>query len=169
MPQTLPSTDLKNNPTGCCPVFDPAGWDDTEFSFSGLTFISVPTRSFLHVPLDMGRMMNRAQKAIETAQAAADNRYLMLSQELSMWKALHYILVTANVPGYQTTTIEGIWYASVFDGPFSSMGTWMKEIRSRVEARGATPTRHLAFYTTCPRCARVYNHNYVVLFAQIGD
>ncbi len=169
MLQAIPFMDMKNNPTGCCPVFNPDGWDTSEFSFSGLRFISVPTRSILHIPLDMGHVMKKTQKAIDEARAAATDRYLMLSEELSPWKARHYILVSGEIPGYHSTTIEGIWYASVFDGPYRLMGTWMDEVKTRVKKRGSTASRFLAFYTTCPRCSQEYHHSYVVLFALISS
>lgn len=34
------------------------------------------------------------------------------------------------------------------------------------QARALTPDIY-AFYTTCPRCAKVYGHNYVVLLARV--
>ncbi len=93
----LPVIDLSNSPTGCCPLFDPAPWDDKEFSFAELTFIVVVTKSFFYMPLNMGKMMSASQKAIQEAGAESTERYLMLSEDISKWKAHHYMLVTKEV------------------------------------------------------------------------
>jgi hypothetical protein len=37
----------------------------------------------------------------------------------------------------------------------------------RVEAAGRKVRRMYFFYTTCPKCAKKYGKNYVVIFAQV--
>ncbi len=169
METQLPVMDLTNNPTGCCAVFDPAPWDEKEFSFSGLRFIKTTTRSIFYVPINMRKVMSDAQKAIMEAEAQPSDRYLMLSEDVSKWKAHHYMLVEKDVPGYEAAAIEGTWYAKAFDGPFSQMKKWMEEMNEALTAKGVSDGRILAFYTTCPGCAKEYGHNHVILFAQIGS
>ena len=167
MAESLPVMDLSNSPTGCCPVFNPEPWARKEFSFEDLSFIQDSTRSLFYIPLNMGSVMTRAQKAIREAGAEHSQRYLMLSEDVSKWKADHYFLVEKDVPGYQTVKVEGTWYARVFNGPFNMIGKWMKEITEELTGRGLKASRVFSFYTTCPRCAKVYGTNYIVIFARI--
>ncbi len=167
MAEHLPVMDLTDNPTGCCPVFRSEPWDRKEFTFEGLSFIQEKTRSIFYMPLDMGSVMKRAQKAIREAGAEPSQRYLMLSEDVSKWRADHYLLVEKDVPGYQTVSVDGTWYARVFNGPFNMIGKWMKEIQEDLTRKGQKASRVLSFYTTCPRCAKVYGNNYIVIFAKI--
>jgi hypothetical protein len=42
----------------------------------------------------------------------------MLSYDRTAWKYVHLMLATADVPGYQTRSLEGHWTARVFEGSF---------------------------------------------------
>jgi len=158
MAATLPSMDLSDNPTGCCPRFHPDLWDNHDFTLEGLRFLKVTTKSFFFVPLDMGKMMTKTQKDIDAAGAKPQDRYLMLSKDVSPWKTDHYVLVTKEVPGYALQTLSGDFHAKVFEGPYNQMGTWYKQMAAKDV---------YAFFTTCPQCAKVYGKNYVVLLARI--
>ena len=167
MQTDLPKMDLSDSPTGCCPVFDPAPWNDRAFRFDDLLFITARTRSLFYIPLNMGKVMTRTQAAIDKAGAADKDRYLMLSEDISKFRAEHHILVTREVPGFKTERLEGRWYARVFEGPFSRTGQWYAELNRTMEEKGKKPDRILAFYTTCPGCAKEYGKNYVVLFGHL--
>jgi hypothetical protein len=166
MAQSLPSVDLKDSPTGCCPRFDPAPWDGGEFSLEGLRFIKAQTRSFLFMPLDMTKVMTETQKAIDAAGAAPKDRYLMLSRDLSPWKCEHYFLVEGDVAGFETLELPGSFLAKVFEGSYNNMGNWYKGITAFAKERGFAFKELFAFYTTCPACAKAYGKNYVVLLAR---
>jgi hypothetical protein len=166
METTLPKMDLENSPTGCCPVFEPELWDGKTFDFGGLRFLEAETRSFFYMPMNMDKVMSRAQKAINEAGAGDPDRYLMLSEDPSPWKSIHLMLVTADVPGYKTRSLEGHWTARVFEGSFRETGNWYREMNHPRPEGGALPEKILAFYTTCPRCAKAYGKNYVVMFAR---
>lgn len=168
MSEKLPAMDMGDNPTGCCPRFHPEAWDGKEFDFADLRFVSVRTRSFLYMPLNMGSVMRKAQAAVEAAGAAPKDRYFMLSRDETPWRATHRLLVTKDVPGMETVTLTGRWLAKVFEGSFSQTGAWYREMAELAAERGAGEAELLAFYTTCPNCAKTYGKNYVVLFARVG-
>ena len=157
MTSTLPTMDLSDSPTGCCPRFHPEGWDEQDFKLEGLKFIKASTRSFLFMPMNMAKVMGQTQKAIDAAGARPSDRYLILSHDVSPWKADHYFLVAGEVPGYPTQTLPGAFHARVFEGPYRQMGAWYK-------AMGGGEV--YAFFTTCPGCAKTYGKNYVVLLAR---
>ena len=91
----------------------------------------------------------------------------MLSNDVSPWKAEHYIAVNREIPGRQTVRLSGIYLAKVFEGPFKDMGTWHKQLIEYVQSRGVKLVKIYFSYGTCPRCAKIYGKNYVVGFAQV--
>ena len=66
---SVPKFDMSDNPTGCCPRFDPTGWDEQELHFKDKRFLKARTRSLLHIPLNMGSVFKKTLKAIEEADA----------------------------------------------------------------------------------------------------
>ena len=68
--------EVQHNPpaiesTGCCPRFDPAGFQDAEISWQGEPFVADHVRSVFHVPLNMNRRMSKNQELIQASGAAA--------------------------------------------------------------------------------------------------
>lgn len=167
MANQLPAMDMSDTIDGCCPVFDPKPWDGKEFSFDGLRFAGASTKSLFYMPLNMDAVMRSSMGAISASGASPKDRYLTLSEDVSPWKGMHYFLVTKPVPGLEEVAIGGTWLAKVFDGPFNQMGRWYKELSAQATRNGKKPSRMMAFYTTCPSCAKKSGHNYVVLFAKI--
>ena len=55
----------------------------------------------------------------------------------------------------------------VFDGPYSAVPKWIKEMDAYVKSQGKQPLKYYFYYTTCPKCIKVHGHNYVVAFAQV--
>lgn len=152
--------------TGCCAPFDPAPWQDREITWDHKPFLKEHVHSVLHVPLDMNRKMARAMQLIEEAHAKPEQG-LMLSDERSAWGADLYIDVTGPVPGAEIALLSGTFLTRVYEGPYRDVPKWAADMRARVEAMGR-PVKKLYFaYTTCPRCAKAYGKNYVVLFAEV--
>ncbi len=164
----LPKLDVKNAETGCCPRFDPAPWDDAVFDLNKFTFMGTQTKSFMYVPVNMGSVFTKAMKTIDDAGAVDPDRYLILSRDLSPWKAEHHFLVTKDVPGMPRSDLAGKYYARVYEGPFKDMPRWMADFSAKAAAKGASTGAVYAFYTTCPKCAKAYGKNYVVLFGRLA-
>jgi len=152
--------------TGCCPRFDPAPWDGKEVAWQDKLFIKDRVRSFLHIPLNFGRVMTRNLEKIKAAGALSPEP-LMLTDENSLWGADVYIAVGKETPDAEMTRISGTFLTKVFEGPFKEVGNWMKEMDKFVAAKGKKAKRTLFFYTTCPACAKHYSKNYVVLLAEV--
>ena len=154
-------------PTGCCDPFDPEPWQDKEITWKDKIFLKDHVTSFLHIPLNMGKKMVRNMDLIEKANAKAAQQ-LMLTDEKSLWGADIYIDVSKNVQGAQMSALSGTFLTKVFEGPYKNAGKWAQEMNNYVENKGKKITKLYFSYTTCPKCAKVYGKNYVVLFAQIN-
>lgn len=153
--------------TGCCEPFNSAPWQDKEITWQEKLFVKDHVTSFLHIPLNMGSKIIKNMKLIEKANAKEEAQ-LMLCDEKSLWGADIYIYVSKNVPGAQMAAISGTFLTKVFEGPYKNAGIWAKEMMEYVKAKGKTCPKLYFSYTTCPRCAKIYGKNYVVLFARIG-
>ena len=154
----LPKLNIKDNPTNCCPRFLPSDWDNKEFKFDKKQFVLGHTTSFLYVPLNMGSMMKKVWGEVEKAGAYEEGEFVMLSRDLSPWKAEHYLSVSKKVPGLSNTTISGTFRTRVFEGPFKDAPKWIAEMNSDLV---------YLYYTTCPKCLKVYGKNCVVAFTKI--
>lgn len=163
----IPVLDLTDNETGCCPRFNPLLWDEKIFDFDQYIFAKASSKSFMHIPLNLGKVMTQSMTEITKAEAASKDGYLILSHDLSNWKTDHYFLVDNEVPTLEMTRIEGRYFAKVFDGAYGDIPKWIKIMASMTASQGHEMKDLMAFYTTCPKCAKHYGHNYIVLFAKI--
>jgi len=152
-------------PTGCCEPFNPEPWQEKEIVWKDKVFVKDNITSFLHIPLNMGKKIVKNMELIEKVNAKAPYQ-LMLTEEKSMWGADIYIDVSKNIPGAQMATLSGTFLAKVFEGPYKNAGKWAQEMKQYVESKGKKIKKLYFSYTTCPKCAKVYGKNYVVLFAQ---
>jgi hypothetical protein len=91
----------------------------------------------------------------------------MLAYDPSPWKSEFYISVTKEVPGAKNVTISGSFISKVFEGPYNAVPKWIKEMDEYLSSINKKGKRYLFYYTTCPKCAKIYGKNYVVAFAEI--
>jgi hypothetical protein len=165
----LPRMDVSAPETGCCPRFDPKGWDARHLHFKDRLFVRATTRGLLHVPLNMDQVFTRVQGRIEDAGAQDPDSYLVLSRDLSTREGEHLFAVTGPVPDEEMTTLSGEFVTRVFEGPYRKAPDWVHEMEVAAKANGQKVGRVFMFYTTCPKCARVYGENYVVGIAEIDS
>jgi len=153
-------------PTGCCDIFDPAPWQDKEIMWTNKVFVKDHVTSFLHMPLNMGQIITKNMALIEKAEAKAAHQ-LMLTDEKSLWGADIYIDVAKDVPGATMAKLSGTFLTKVFEGPYQNVGKWAQEMETYIESKGKQIKKLYFSYTTCPKCAKAYGKNYVVLFALV--
>lgn len=163
----LPAYDASDNPTGCCPRFNPRGWDEQDLHFEDKLFARAMTRSFMHIPLNKGKVFSKTFAAIEAAGARSDENFIVLSHEFSPWSAEHLFAVSREVPGEEMCRLSGDYVTKVFEGPFRDAPKWELEIEAQVARGGKRIDATYFFYTTCPRCAKHYGKNYVVAVANV--
>ena len=150
----------------CCPRFEPAPWDEKLVTWDNKRFLKERVVSFLHIPLNFGAVMTRSMAAIEAAGAVSPET-IVLSDENSLWGADVYIAVSKDIPGAKMATLSGTFLAKVFEGPYRNMRNWIEEMKSFVKGKGKAMRKMYFFYTTCPKCAKKYGKNYVVILAQL--
>lgn len=152
--------------TGCCPRFDSGPWEEKEVTWEDKLFLKDRVRSFFHIPLNFGKVMVRNMEAIADADALSPEP-LLLSDENSLWGADIYIAVSKDVPGAKMEKISGTFLTKVFEGPYKNARKWMNEMQDYVKSKGKEAKKSYFYYTTCPKCAKFYGKNYVVLVAEV--
>jgi len=150
----------------CCPPFEPKQWDEKEIRWSNKKFVVDRVRSFFHIPLNFGHVMVKNIALISAAGASSTER-IILADEDSLWGTNVFIDVIKDVPGVKMTTISGTFLAKVFEGPYRNIRIWIEEMKRFVQSKDKTPKKLYFYYTTCPKCAKQYGKNYVVLLAQV--
>ena len=156
----------ENSETGCCPRFNPEPWDEKEITFKDKLFLKDHITSFMHIPLNFGKIMVKNMEKIQQADALSPEPVL-LSDEKSLWGADIYIAVDKEVPDAQMVRISGTFHSKVFEGHYKNAGKWAKEMTDYVKSKAVQIKKMYFFYTTCPKCAKYYGKNYTVLLAQV--
>ncbi len=154
----------------CCQKFNPKPWDEKTHIWKNKLFIKETMPQFLHMPLPwlIGKMITRMWKKAEDAKAAPDLKdFLWLAYDPSPWKSENYIYVTKEVPNALNVKLSGTFISKVFDGPYNQVPVWLKEMDAYLAEKGKKAKKYYFYYTTCPKCAKKYGHNYVVAFAEI--
>jgi len=123
-------------------------------------------QSFRKIPLNFGKVMVRNMEKIQKAEALAPEP-ILLSDEKSLWGADVYIAVSKEIPDAEMARISGTFLTKVFEGPYKDAGKWAKAMTDYVKNKARQMEKMYFFYTTCPKCAKVYGKNYTVLLAKV--
>lgn len=150
----------------CCPKFDPAPWNNKEFHWDDKRFLKDKVFTLFYMPLNFGSVMKRMSEQVEKAGATACD-WMALSDHTSKWNMDVYVAVDKEIPGKETVTMSGTYFSKVYEGNFKDTGTWMKDFDSYRKEKGMSAKKTYMWYTTCPKCAKKYGKNYVVIIAQI--
>jgi hypothetical protein len=164
---SLPKMNIELPEGGCCPKFDPTGWDDQELVFENRLFVQMNTINFLHIPLNMGSAIKKSCEKAKEAKADPKDHYLLLSHDPSPWRGNHFMEVTKEVEGLTNVKISGKFLTKVFEGPYKEAGKWCKEMEDLVAKKGRKLKKLYMFYTTCPKCIKHWGKNYVIGFAEV--
>ncbi len=132
----IPTIDPTNSETGCCPVFIPEPWDNKTFILDDMLFAKASTKSILHMPLNLGKVFTKAQSLIDAAEANLDSGYLILSQDVSNWKADHYFRVSKDVDGLEMTHLSGTFLTKVFDAEYKEFPRLIQQLKDHIENEG---------------------------------
>lgn len=162
----LAEADYDNAETGCCAKLDVNRWDGRKLEWDEKPFLKDHIRSFLHIPLNFGSVISRDHAAIEEAEAYPEEP-IWLTDEVSPWGSDVYVAVDRDLPNAQIEKLSGTFLTKVFEGPYRNVGKWAQEMEQYLAEEGLKPEKIYFFYATCPKCAKHYGKNSVVLFARV--
>lgn len=165
---SIPNTYTNKNETGCCAVPDVAAWDNQKVTFEDKLFVRLYTRSFFYVPLNIASVMTKLQQMVDAAGAAMPpEQAMILSHDLSPWKAEQLYAVSKPIDGADMVHLSGTYIAKVFEGPFQEAKNWYVQLQEAAQKETQKPGATYFFYTTCPKCAKHYGKNYVIGLAGV--
>lgn len=160
------NTSNTSSNTNCCPPFDPIPWDGKVIEWKDKKFVTGSVITFFYWPLNFGSVISRMMKAVDAASAEAHNEPC-LSEHTSKWNMDLYIPVNSDVPGLTSTTLSGKFFFKAYEGGYKEIDGWMKDFEKVTKEKGMSITRQFFWYTTCPKCAKAYGKNYVVLVGEL--
>jgi hypothetical protein len=150
----------------CCPEFDPIPWDGKTFDWNNKQFIKDKVFTLFYMPMNLGSVMKRFDRKVTAAGAIVPD-WLCLSDHTSKWNMDLYLAVDKDIPNAESTTITGKFFSKVYEGPFRNTGKWMIDYENLAKSKGLIIKKYYMWYTTCPKCAKKYGKNYVVILGQM--
>jgi len=150
----------------CCPPFDPAPWDDKMHSWDAKRFIKEKVRTFFFMPINFGAVMKRVVKVLQETTTSNPDA-MGLADHTSRWNMDVYVAVDKEVSGAHNTTLSGTFFSKVYEGDFRNTGVWCKDFEAKAKAKGLDVKKWYMWYTTCPKCAKKYGKNYVVILTRV--
>jgi hypothetical protein len=161
------STENQRSDEICCPEFNPVAWNEVTHSWKEKMFIRDKVSTIFYMPLNFSTVMVRLNKAMEGAGATSPD-WLCLSDHRSKWSMELHLAVDKEITGAQNVRLSGEFFSKVYEGPFKDSGKWAKDFDQFARNRGLNLVKKFFWYTTCPKCAKKYGKNYVVIIGQLG-
>jgi len=155
------------NENECCPKFNPAPWDGVLFEWNEKKFIKEKVTTFLYMPMNFGGVMKKLDEKVRAAQASIPD-WMCLSDHTSKWNMNVYVAVDKDIPGAEIMTLSGKYLSKVYEGPLQDTGKWCKDFEQFAQGKHVAISKMYMWYTTCPKCAKKYGKNYVVIVAQVA-
>lgn len=152
--------------TECCPKFNPEPWDEKTFEWSNKKFIKDKVFTLFYMPVNFGQVIVRMMKKVESAGAKVPD-WMCLSDHTSKWNMDLYLAADKEIPAAENTTLNGKFFSKVYEGDFKETGKWCKDFESYAKSNSIKVKKMYMWYTTCPKCAKKYGKNYVVIVGKI--
>jgi len=150
----------------CCPQFDPIPWDGKVFEWEGKKFIKDKVRTLFYMPMNFGSVMKRLDSKIRKTDAKVLD-WMCLSDHTSKWNMDVFLAIDKDIPDVKNTTLSGKYYSRAYEGPFKDTGKWCKDFEEKAKTMGLSIKKWYMWYTTCPKCAKKYGKNYVVIVGEV--
>lgn len=150
----------------CCPPFEPESWDNKVFTWENKRFVKDSVFTIFYMPLNFGQVMKRLDRKVSAAGATIPD-YLCLSDHTSKWNMDLYLAVDKGVESAENATLSGRFYTKVYEGPFRDTEKWCKDFEIKAKDKGFSIEKWYMWYTTCPKCAKKYGKNYVVVVGKL--
>ena len=149
----------------CCPKFDPAPWDGKILEWENKRFIKGRVMTFFFMPITFGSVITKMNGKVEKAGATVPDR-LCLSDHTSRWNMDLYLAVDREIPDAENVTMSGKFLSRVYEGPYGDTEKWCRDFESYVREQNKSIKKWYMWYTTCPKCAKKYGKNYVVIIGE---
>lgn len=156
----------KNINTGCCPKFNPEPWEDKILDWDNKKFIKDKVFTWFFMPVNFGPVVKRMMGKVEKSGGKALD-WMGLSAHTSKWNMDLYVAVDKEIHDAENVTMNGKFFSKVYEGNFKDTGKWCKDFENHAKDKNLKITKWYMWYTTCPKCAKKYGKNYVVIVGKV--
>jgi len=150
----------------CCPKFNPALWDEKILEWDDKKFIKDKVFTLFYIPVNFGTVMQRLDEKVRRVGTTIQDG-LGLSDHTSKWNMDVYLAVDKDVPEAENTTLSGKFLSKVYEGDFKETKKWSEDFENYAKGRNLKIKKWYMWYTTCPKCAKKYGKNYVVIIGRV--
>jgi len=161
---------MKPDNQECCPKFEPKRWEEKTFEWENKRFIkeSIPTIFHMPFPKSIGKKVTKMMALAEKGDSLSDDELdtLLLFNDPTTFKSDIYLSVTKNVPSAQNVLLSGTFISKVYDGAYHKVPKFMKQMKDFLRAQDIREDDFYVHYAYCPKFAKEFGHNYLVLFAE---
>lgn len=153
--------------TGCCPRFNPEPWDGKIIEWQDIKFIKGKVFTVMHIPINFSSTITRLINKVSAVKATTlDN--LCLSDHTSKWNMDIYLAVDKEIPGAENINLSGKFLSKVYEGDFKKTGKWCEDYKQYAKKQNLEIQKWYMWYTTCPKCAKIYGKNYTVIISEVA-
>lgn len=155
----------------CCPRFSPEKWDKKHHDWKHKPFImeSIPTLFHIPFPPMIGKKAEKLTGLKEDAKKTEEQKEdaLFLFRDPTAFRSELYLSTTGTVPHANNVAISGKFVSQVFDGNYNAIPKFMKQMDAWLATEGLKSKDYYVHYAYCPKCAKKFGANYMILFARI--
>lgn len=155
----------------CCPKFNPKRWNGKTFLWKNKLFIKETIPTLFHIPFPpmIGKRITKMWNLANEAKKEVTNKeeVLILFHDPSAFKSEIYLSVTGEIENANNSKISGTFISRVFSGPYNSIPKFIKQMNEYLSKRRKTAKDYYVHYAYCPKCAKKYGNNYMILFAKV--
>lgn len=152
----------------CCPPFEPSIWDDKTHHWDEKKFIKERLFTVFGKPMDFSNVMTDLSKTIEKYQAQKVDE-MCLMEDISKWYMDLFLAVDKVIPNMDNVKMSGKFYTRVYEGNLKQKEIWREEVQKYLAEKELHIEKWFTWPTTCPKCAKKYGKNYVVIMAKIKE
>lgn len=150
----------------CCPKFDPKPWNEKIFEWKNKKFVRAKVFTLFFMPINFGAVIS---KLMQKVGKNISKDLVSLSDHTSKWNMDIYVAVDKEIEGVENVTLSGKYLSKVYEGDFKETGKWCEDYKKYVESKKMKIKKWYMWYTTCPKCAKKYGKNYVVIIDEVED
>lgn len=140
-------------------------WNEKEFKWKNKPFFKAKYKEFMHMPLNYGKVLEQSKKKIEAAGGICGD--FTLSGEESTFSSSLLIPLEELGSGLVIESLSGIFLTKLFEGNYSEVGRWAKEMTNYVRGKEREVKKLWFWHATCPKCAKELKKIQTVIFAEV--
>lgn len=157
----------------CCPEFHPEKWDEKTFVWNNKKFVIDSMPALFHMPFPplISKKITRMWKSIKSSGSAEPEKTdtLVLFHDPTAFRSDILISVKKDVPGEKNAALSGTFVSRTFDGGYNAFPTFVREMDQYLSESGKKAKDYYVHYAYCPKCAKKFGHNYMILFAEVSN